>query len=199
VAAEESLIRARQEALRRECEQKKTELWHLGGVCLMPREYNELVHEFGNKSTVLSLSSLLLVKELLAQVPTRQNISVMCDKHGGRNRYRSLIEIAFDVKQVEIEAESPQQSRYRFRFGDSDIQISFSVQGESQLPVALASMFAKYTREIFMMAWNQYWHQQIAGIEPTQGYPVDAARFLKQIQTHLSRLNIELNSIWRER
>jgi hypothetical protein len=49
------------------------------------------------------------------------------------------------------------------------------------MPVALASIFSKYIRELFMRLENQYWLHFIPGLKPTAGYYKDAQRFLSQI------------------
>ena len=53
------------------------------------------------------------------------------------------------------------------------------------LPVALASITAKYVRELFLRRLNHYFQQRIPGLKATAGYPQDAARFLREIEPHL--------------
>ena len=57
---------------------------------------------------------------------------------------------------------------------------------ERHLPVALASMFAKYVRELLMGAFNHYWQQVVPGLRPTAGYYTDAMRFLADIDPALA-------------
>ena len=60
--------------------------------------------------------------------------------------------------------------------------LSFVEKGEeSCMAVALASLFSKYVRELFMRLENQYWLQCMPGLKPTAGYYEDAHRFLSQI------------------
>ena len=66
------------------------------------------------------------------------------------------------------------------------------------LPAALASMYAKYTRELSMDAFNQWWEQQIPGIKATAGYPQDAKRFLENIKESLEPLDIAMDTLWRK-
>jgi len=49
------------------------------------------------------------------------------------------------------------------------------------MAVALASIFSKYVRELFMHLENQYWLQFVPSLKPTAGYYTDALRFLSQI------------------
>jgi ribonuclease HII len=62
------------------------------------------------------------------------------------------------------------------------MKVSFVEKGEDMcMSVALASMFSKYIRELFMRLENQYWLQLLPGLKPTAGYYSDAQRFLAQI------------------
>ena len=64
---------------------------------------------------------------------------------------------------------------------------SFLVEGESaHMPVALASMVAKFIRELAMLRFNQHWGRvRMAAlgqeIKPTAGYRNDAHRWLEEI------------------
>ena len=77
-------------------------------------------------------------------------------------------------------------------FGPAETRttISFRCQGERALPVALASMTAKYLRELAMRAFNDYWCRRFP-IAPTAGYSQDARRFKKQIAPLQTALGID--------
>jgi hypothetical protein len=60
-------------------------------------------------------------------------------------------------------------------------------------------MTAKYLRETLMRQFNLWWQQQLPGLRPTQGYPVDAKRFLADIQHLLQPLQISESLLWRSR
>ena len=53
---------------------------------------------------------------------------------------------------------------------------------EHHLPVALASMLAKYLREVSMACFNAYWQRRLPSLRPTAGYYTDARRFLSEIE-----------------
>jgi ribonuclease HII len=65
--------------------------------------------------------------------------------------------------------------------------VAFLTEGENaHLPVALASMTAKLTRELLMRRFNAYWserHRALGGVElrPTAGYALDARRWLRDV------------------
>ena len=67
------------------------------------------------------------------------------------------------------------------------------------MPAALASMTAKYLRELTMMAFNEFWQRHIPGLRSTAGYPTDAHRFLGQIAAKQRELGISDPLLWRTR
>ena len=91
--------------------------------------------------------------------------------------------------------ESREKSRYRM----GSMDFCFRTKAEEFLPVALASMVAKYTREVLMHQFNHFWAQHIPGLKPTQGYPLDAKRFREDIATAITRLNVPMDQLWRSR
>lgn len=157
----------------------------------------------GNKATVLSETTLALVGELLRQcsesrgaVPTL----VLCDRHGGRLRYAPLIQKFFPERLPEIIEETSLQSRYRMTFAGELVEWRFTVKGDQQFPVGLASIYAKYLRERLMEEFNRFWLiEQALAIAPTAGYPTDAKRFFREIQPRLQQLNIPVEAVWRSR
>jgi hypothetical protein len=65
--------------------------------------------------------------------------------------------------------------------------------------VALASMFAKYIREVCMKQFNAFWAKHVPGIKPTAGYPLDAKRFYEEIRPAMESLGIEPDAVWRKK
>ena len=79
-------------------------------------------------------------------------------------------------------------------------QVQFEVAAESKhLPVALASIYAKYLREIFMEMFNRYWTGQVPGLRPTGGYFVDGNRFLTEIGPACKKLGTPMHKLIRNR
>ena len=95
--------------------------------------------------------------------------------------------------------EGQQESAYRWESDSLPIEIHFRAGGESYLPTALASMTAKYLRELSMKAWNKYWCDQVKGLRPTAGYPADAKRFKREIEPLQNQLEIPDHILWRKR
>ena len=163
-----------------------------------PERFNQLIQLLGNKSTALSRVTLRLVARLLSGLPNGP-ISVVCDKHGGRNRYGPLLQQHFPSHLVEVCHEGRAESLYRTGPRDRRIEFCFRAQGEQFLPAALASMVSKYLRELSMKAFNEFWQRQCPDLRPTAGYPVDAKRFKREIADRQKQLEIDDPILWRSR
>ncbi|MDZ4656912.1 MAG: hypothetical protein SH868_04960, partial [Bythopirellula sp.] len=131
--------------------------------------------------------------------PTPSPLHVVCDKHGGRNRYGALLQHHFPDVWIDTLAESGPASRYAWGPPESRVDICFRVKGEAELPVALASMTAKYHRELAMRAFNAFWCARIPDLRPTAGYPTDAKRYKAAIAVLQKELEIEDDVLWRWR
>lgn len=165
-----------------------------------PQEFNELTNHFGTKGASLSHVSVGLVRSVMDGLPNRdERTTIICDKHGGRNRYAALLQHHFPEEWIETQLESGPASRYAWGPGESRVEISFRVKGEAELPVALASMTAKYHRELAMRAFNHFWCERIPDLKPTAGYPLDAKRFKKAISPLQKKLGIDDDCLWRWR
>jgi hypothetical protein len=70
--------------------------------------------------------------------------------------------------------------------------VTFAVEAEEKhLPVALASMIAKYTRELLMARFQSWFSERAPHIAPTAGYAADAKRFWAEIEPLLPALAID--------
>ncbi len=165
---------------------------------IFPSEFNDLVARHGSKGAVLSHATLGLAAELIEPIE-RGPIAVVCDKHGGRNRYYALLTDHFPDGWIDVGAEGREQSVYRFGPGERRVEIRFQTKAESHLSVALASMASKYLRELAMGAFNEFWRRRVAGLRPTAGYPQDARRFKADIAGALASLGIDDRQLWRAR
>ena len=72
---------------------------------IFPREFNELLQKHDSKGALLSRATLDLAAAMIDGLP-RGPVAVLCDKHGGRNRYAPLLEESFPESFVEIHGES---------------------------------------------------------------------------------------------
>lgn len=165
--------------------------------CIEPADFNRLVEKFGNKAELLSATTLGIVHRLCSV--RNQEWKVVCDKHGGRNKYSTMLNQYLTDQLVTVGSESRLVSQYSWQKEQTKFEIEFRSKGESFLPTALASMVAKYTREVSMEIWNNFWVNKVPGIRPTKGYPVDAVRFKKEIAAAQQELGIVDEKIWRSR
>ena len=164
---------------------------------LFPREYNQQVRKCDNKAEVLSLTTLRLVRRILAGLPPGK-VRVVCDKHGGRDYYAAVLQHVFESF-VRIRKESRELGVYELRLGEQEVEFHFLMKGERVLPTALASVVAKYLRELAMRPFNAFWQRHVPGLAPTAGYYVDACRFREEIRAAQARLFIDDDLFWRER
>jgi len=159
-------------------------------------DFNQRLDVCGSKGTLLSEATLEIVRDIFIEEPEyRLNGIVLCDKHGGRNRYLDLLTRFFPDDFFRVIQESRSLSVYR----SEELEFHFQSKGESQLPVALASMFSKYLREVSMLNFNAFWHSHLPGLRPTAGYPADAKRFKAEIAATQARLGIDDDLIWRKK
>lgn len=161
-------------------------------------EFNDLVDRHLSKGAALSHETLALAARLIEPLPAGP-ISVICDKHGGRNRYAPLLAAHFPEWLVEVHGEARERSLYRFGPADRRLEFCFRTKAESCLPAALASMASKYLRELAMRAFNEYWRERVPDLQPTAGYPEDAKRFRTEIAKMQAKLRIDDRVLWRMR
>ena len=159
-------------------------------------QFNDLVERNGSKGAALSRETLDLVAETIARLDGGA-IHVLCDKHGGRNAYRPLLEEAFPDRLIEVCGEGRERSLYRFGPAERRVEIRFQAKAEAHLPAALASMASKYLRELAMRAYNRFWCGRVPGLAPTAGYPLDAKRFKAAIASAQAQLAIPDRLVWR--
>ena len=173
-------------------------LVELRSRAVFPREFNELVDHHDSKGLALSHITLGLLAEVMRPLGD-EPIRVLCDKHGGRNRYAALLSEHFPDGFVEVRDEGARRSTYRFGPSNRRVEVSFQTKAESFLPAALASMASKYLRELAMRALNDFWCKGVDGLRPTAGYPQDAKRFKADIADAQAELGIGDEMLWRVR
>ena len=72
------------------------------------------------------------------------------------------------------------------------MNIQFQVDGDGiHMPVVLASMISKYTRELLMTRFKAWFAHRAPQIKPTAGYGQDAKRFWQELQPILPELAIQ--------
>ncbi|MCL2006035.1 MAG: hypothetical protein FWG73_07695 [Planctomycetaceae bacterium] len=194
------------ETFARILQQHQVRLLDMQCRCVEPEEFNQLLNRFNSKGALLSHITLGLVVRQLKKMTNNGlkssdfgSVMILCDKHGGRNYYLDLLTEFFPGEYIQVVCQGRERSIYRLTFADRPLEFQFLVKGESQLPIALASMYAKYQRELAMIEFNAFWRSHIPDLQPTAGYPEDAKRFKKAIAEVQERLGIADASLWRRR
>ena len=132
------------EPWQRACERLGVKLVAIRADVVEPLRFNRLVRRFDNKAQATSRLAMNLLRSVWH--PDDDETLIVADKHGGRNRYDTLLSETFG-QPVQCLAEGAEQSVYRLGRGE----LRFQPRAESHGPVALASMTAKYLRESAML------------------------------------------------
>jgi len=152
---------------------------YVNPVC--ERDFNLGCVRHGDKATLLFEETMRVVRRALADHPG--DATIVCDKHGGRNRYAGLLLAELQPTAILTEREAAECSSYRLAIGDRTVRIRFQRAADAtDRAAALASMAAKYTRELFMEGLNGFFGSRIDGLRPTAGYYGDGRRFLREVR-----------------
>jgi ribonuclease HII len=107
---------------------------------------------------------------------------------------------AFPGYDLHISEESSHRSVYRLTQTPRTLEIAFITGGDGcEFPIALASIYSKYMRELYMHAFNDYWSARIAGLNPTAGYYTDAQRWLKETSSAIGLCGVNRDMLVRSR
>lgn len=138
-------------------------------------EFNESLDLTGNKSDTVRDLIKALFPELI-ETP----LEIITDCQGGRRYYSEWLDKVYPGK-LFSETINEGASIYN----SENLMISFEIKADANyLPVAMASMTAKYLRELFMEQFNLYWIKKIPGLASTAGYPQDGKRFIADLSQH---------------
>jgi ribonuclease HII len=185
---------------RRACDAAEVGTWYVRTVVVCPEHFNALLEEGGSKGHVLASALTSLLRELLAHLPDGDDAAIFIDKHGGRNTYAAMLQNALPHGIVVSERESLACSTYRLHGLGRAVRLTFQPRADGEhLCVALASMASKYLREVLMLEFNRFWRERVPNLKATAGYPVDAARFLRDIRTTMESLGLREECVWRRK
>ena len=171
---------------------------HLGVRVVFEDRFNQMVSVTRSKAAV----NLTLIAGHLQHVwktwgPHQPTCIV--DRQSGRSRYRDWLALNFPHANLTVVHEHGQESVYVLKQGDRQMTVAFPVAAESDhMPVALASMIAKYSRELLMTRFKAWFSHHAPGIKPTAGYGTDAKRFWQEIRPELDGLGIDPATLRRQ-
>jgi len=172
----------------------------LAAVIICPSEFNALLDTQASKSAVLHAALTRIVQTIAAWAAPADTLALTIDQQGGRLRYAAMLHAMLPDAWVEVIAESPQGCQYQLTRHQQVWTVRLAPRADQLcLETALASMVAKYLRELLMAQFNRYWCAQVAGLRPTAGYPVDAARFRAAVGPRLAELGLAESTLWRRK
>ena len=152
-----------------------------------------------NKASALFAVTAELLADVRRWRPAEPIFATM-DQHGGRRYYADLLAGAFPMHRVETLEESAERSRYRLAGAEAFMDLTVCQKAESSsLAAALASMAAKYVRELVMGQLNAYFQARLPNLAPTAGYGLDAWRFLAEVRSAQAEADIPIDMILRSR
>ncbi len=162
-------------------------------------ELNDLIRTTGSKGNTNFAMAMQIVRHLL-ELTGDAPLRIELDRHGARTRYGFLLRDALQPKSITTHGEGPGGSAYTLQFETREVELRFSMGADSEhLPVALASMAAKQTREQMMDLWNAWFQKRLSDIKPTKGYGVDGKRWCGEAMPHLSELGLATELVRRKR
>lgn len=158
-------------------------------------EFNRRLSAGSNKASI----NLDAVARHVARVRTASRVAdaeavprIVCDRQGGRAHYRAWLQDCFPDASIRILGETESISRYRLDDAEGGFVIGFETGSEERhLPIALASMTAKYLRELAMIRMNRFFAAQVPGLKPTAGYVQDGRRFVGEITPVIETAGID--------
>lgn len=156
-------------------------------------ELNEQIGRLGSKSAASFRLIGRFLQALVERFPVGnkpERLRIVIDRQGGRIDYGNALLDVFPGATLRILAQGSAESVYELsdgRSGGAFAEVRFLCEAEEHhLPVAVASMTAKYVRELAMARFNAYFGSRLSELKPTAGYAMDAGRWLKDAAGILS-------------
>jgi hypothetical protein len=177
--------------------------WRLAAihsVVVGPARFNAELAALGGKSHVHFAAFARLLRRVWDRAGDGAATFVIGDKHGGRHYYLGPLSQAFADAWIDRGPEGADSSRYTLRDGGRRLELSLVPRADRHDGlVALASMVSKTVRELWMDGFNAYWRARVPGLRPSAGYPVDAHRFRRAIESLGTAAGCDPASWWRRK
>lgn len=171
------------------------------GVRVLPAgELNHAFERLGNKAEAtweFTVAVLVHLREQFVDRPCKIDV----DLQGGRRSYGPLLARALTRDSVVQVARDEEGSTYRLeRTGCPPALVEFRAKHDQRsFPVALASCFAKYAREIAMNDFNAYFAALDSTLKPTAGYTQDGRRWLTDARDAIVQAGVQRSLLVRTR
>lgn len=192
LASDLGLLRIDASRMRRAMMESGIQCVALGCEALDAGDFNRKIGEMHNKAGVNMHLVIRQAESIWNRFPGEKP-RIVVDRQGGKTSYRSDLMTAWPQASIRIIHESPELSRYELELpGRGELVMIFTAESEiHHLPVALASMTAKYSRELMMGRMNRFFLNRQPGIRATAGYVEDARRYLSDIEPVLESDHID--------
>ena len=183
--------------LRRACDAAGIRLAALMCTAITPAQLNADARRGLTKPSIPFARAAAMAAALLESHPSAR-ARLAFDRQGGRMRYADDLRRCFGGTRLAILHEDEKRSQYRFERDGRTVVASFEVGGEERhLPIALASMTAKYVRELRMARLNRFFARLAPDVPPTAGYVTDGRRFLAEVEPQLIALGVDRSNLVR--
>ena len=198
VASDVGMLRIDAGRMRRAMKESGIRCVALRCEALDAADFNRKIDQIHNKSGVNMHLVIRQAEAIWSRFPGEKP-RIVVDRQGGKTSYRSDLRTAWPDAGIKVIHESPEFSRYELELPDrGEMVMIFTAESEiHHLPVALASMTAKYSRELMMGRMNRFFLRRQPGIRATAGYVEDARRYLAEIEPVLETDHIERTDLIR--
>lgn len=144
-------------------------------VIIVPAtQFNKALDESSNKAEACRH----IINPLLLKYLDEEINRIIVDRQGGRKDYSHWLLSLRPGGQIRTFEQTGIRSYYQIEKTD----MTFAVRADSTyFEVALASLFAKFTRECCMALFNKYWMERHPNLKRTAGYQVDGKRFIQEV------------------
>jgi len=177
--------------------------WRLAAVrseVVGPERFNEGLGRHASKAGVHFEAFARLLRWAWELGSDARPMHVCGDKHGGRHYYLEPLLGVFPDAWIDRGDEGPELSAYTIRESGRTMHLRLTPRADARDGlVALASIVSKTLREEWMDVFNAFWTRHVPGLRPTAGYPVDAARFRRDVEASAAALGLEPRLWWREK
>ena len=201
VSASPLTLAGKTRKLERALERANISVTEVRAIPLEVLEFNAAIEQHGTKGDVNAWAIGRFLSWLWRH-PERTHAQAWSDRLGGRQRYGPFLAPLFPGTRFQVLEQDRASQAYRIeeRDGDRTLEIHFEKEGEDKsFPTALASMTAKYVRELHMRLFNRWWIERIPDLKKTAGYVQDGRRFLADIEPHREKNGVSMAPLVRHR
>ncbi|MBL8898914.1 MAG: hypothetical protein JNM84_14840 [Planctomycetes bacterium] len=169
--------------------------------CVPERAFNAALLRWQNKADAAWEGVGGLVAEALGD-PEPERFEIRIDRQGGRRFYGERLEALLPAWTLNEAREVGGRSEYRLRERASGREARVILEPRAEtasFAVALASLLAKYLRELAMDSFNAWFARLAPEVRPTAGYPEDGRRWIEEMSPALSLRKISVETLVRQR